>query len=281
MVNPACSLVVAVYNRPQSLRMVFAACARQSFHDFEIIIADDGSGPEIAEVVRDAQDRLGLAVRHLWHEDRGWRKNVMLNNAIRAARSDYMIFTDGDCLPHRHFVADHLDAREEGRYLCGRRVETSAAWTAALTLDDVSRGRFERIGARMWWDGLTGRARRVEDGLRFESPLLRNILHASGRGMLGSNFSAAREALLAINGFDEEYDGPGCGEDSDVELRFGLLGLAPKSLRHRAIQIHLHHPRTDVPQRCLDRFDALRRAPRLRCIRGIDHLETNSQQGSS
>ena len=278
MVSPACSLVVAVYNRPRYLRMVLAACARQSSRDFDIIIADDGSGPEIADAVREARDRLGLEVLHLWHEDQGWRKNVMLNNAIRAARSDYLIFTDGDCLPHRHFVADHLQAREQGRYLCGRRVETGAGWTAALTLDDVTSGRFERIGARMWWDGLTGRAKRVEDGLRFESPLLRNILHASGRGMLGSNFSVWREALLAINGFDEEYDGPGCGEDSDVELRLGLLGLEPKSLRHRAIQIHLHHPRTEVPQRCLDRFDALRRAPRMHCVHGLDHLATISQQ---
>ncbi|MBR9975634.1 MAG: glycosyltransferase [Bacteroidetes bacterium] len=279
--NPDCSLVVAVYNRPDFLRMIFASCARQSASNFEIIIADDGSGPEINDVVRDAQKRLGLSVQHLWHEDRGWRKNVMLNNAIRAARSDLLIFTDGDCLPHRHFVADHLEAREDGRYFCGRRVETSASWTAALTMEDVACGRFERIDARMWWDGLLCHAKRVEDGLRFESPLLRNILHASGRGMLGSNFSVSREPMLAINGFDEEYDGPGFGEDSDVELRLELLGLTPKSLRHRAIQIHLHHPRTDVPQRCRDRYDSLRHEPRMRCVRGIDHLETTSQQDFS
>ena len=276
--SPACTLVVAVYNRPAALRMVLAACARQSERDFEIIVADDGSGPEIARVVEEERERSGLEIRHLWHEDRGWRKNVMLNNAIRAARSGYLIFTDGDCLPHRHFVADHLAGREDGHYLCGRRVETSAGWTEALTLEDVAQGRFERVTARLWWDAIRGRARRVEDGLRFESPWMRNILHSSGRGLLGSNFSVHREALLAVNGFDEEYDGPGCGEDSDIELRLGLLGLRAKSLRHRAIQIHLHHPRTDVPQRCLDRFAALRRAPRLRCARGLEHLDDITAQ---
>ena len=277
----ACTLVVAVYNRPEYLRLIFAACARQTYPDFEIIVADDGSGPEIAAAVEEARSALGLAIQHLWHEDRGWRKNVMLNNAIRAARSDYLIFTDGDCLPHALFIADHMAEHGADRYLCGRRVETGPAWTAALRLEDVESGRFERIGARMWWDGITGSARRVEDGLRFESPRLRNILHGSGRGMLGSNFSVHRDSLVAINGFDEEYDGPGCGEDSDVELRLGLLGLSPFSLRHRAIQIHLHHARTDVPQRCLDRFAALQREPRLRCRRGLDHLEASNAQDLS
>ncbi|MDX9759582.1 MAG: glycosyltransferase [Bacteroidota bacterium] len=267
--NPACSLVIAVYHRPEYLRLILAAYARQSRRDFEIIIADDGSGPEIGAVVEDGRVRHGLTIQHLWHEDRGWRKNVMLNNAIRAARSDYLIFTDGDCLPHRDFIADHLAERAPDRYLCGRRVETSARWTAALRMDDVVRGRFERLGPHLWWEGITGRARRVEDGLRFESPRLRNILHRAQRGMLGSNFSVSRDALHAVNGFDEEYDGPGCGEDSDIALRLDLWGLVAHSLRHRAIQFHLHHPVTRVPRRCLDRFEALRRAPRVRCRRGL------------
>lgn len=276
--TPDCSLVIAVYNRPEYLRLILAACARQSHPRFEIIVADDGSGPEIAAVVEDARLRDRLAIQHLWHEDHGWRKNVMLNNAIRAARSDYLVFTDGDCLPHRHFIADHLAERTPERYLCGRRVETSARWTAALRLEDVLHGRFERLGPRVWWDGITGHARRVEDGLRFESPRLRNILHRSGRGVLGSNFSVPREALYAVNGFDEEYDGPGCGEDSDIALRLELLGLVAHPLRHRAIQFHLHHPVTRVPQRCLDRFDALRRAPRLRCRRGLAHTDESITQ---
>lgn len=270
--NIACSLVIAVYNRADYLRMILAACARQSFRDFEVIVADDGSGPAVAAAVEEARPVCGFPVQHLWHEDRGWRKNVMLNNAIRAARSGYLAFIDGDCLPHGQFLADHMHAREEGYYLCGRRVETSDRWTARLTMRDVESGRFERMSPGMWLDGLTGRAKRVEDGLRFESPRLRNILHGSERGLLGSNFSVHRAALVAINGFDEEYDGPGCGEDSDVELRLGLLGLQARSLRHRAIQIHLAHARTEVPQRCLDRFAALQRHPCMRCARGLVHL---------
>jgi glycosyltransferase involved in cell wall biosynthesis len=263
----ACSLVVAVYNRPEYLRMILTACARQSFKNFEIIVADDGSAPEIAAVVDGARASMDISIQHLWHEDRGWRKNVMLNNAIRAARSDYLIFIDGDCLPHREFLADHIAAKDEGYYLCGRRVETSKRWTARLTLRDVEQGRFERVSAGLLWDGLLGRAKRVEDGLRFESPLVRNILHGSDRGMLGSNFSVDRESLVRINGFDEAYDGPGCGEDSDVELRLNLLGLQGRSLRHRAIQMHLYH----------SRFAALQRTPRPRCLLGLEHFEDSTE----
>jgi glycosyltransferase involved in cell wall biosynthesis len=272
------SVVVAVYNKPELLRLILAAYARQSANGFEVIVADDGSEPAVAAVVEEARDAHSFPLQHLWHEDRGWRKNVMLNNAIRAAGSGYLVFTDGDCLPHRHFVADHLREREEGHYLCGRRVEMSARWTARLDAGRVASGRFASIGPREWWDGLTGRALRIEDGLRFESPRIRNILHASRRGMLGSNFSVHRTALERVNGFDEEYDGPGCGEDSDIQLRLDRAGLHCKSLRHLAIQYHAHHPRTAVPQRCLDRFARLRAGTDIRCRRGLIHEAQHSDE---
>lgn len=265
------SIVIAVYNKPRVLRLVLAAYARQSLDDFEIIVADDGSGEEIARTIREVQSRLNVPVRHLWHEDDGWRKNVMLNKAIREARTGYLVFTDGDCVPHRHFVRDHAAHRDEGHFLCGRRAEMSARWSHALTEERIASGTFERIGLRCWWEGITGAAGRIEDGLRFESPFVRNILHRSVRGMLGSNFSVHREALVAINGFDELYDGPGCGEDSDVQLRLELFGMKARSLRHLAIQYHLHHARTDIPQRCLDRFAAAQKSGSIRCAFGLQH----------
>jgi len=275
------SVVIAVYNKADLLRLLLAAYARQSAQDFEVIVADDGSGPEIAAVIEEARRAHGYPLQHLWQEDRGWRKNIMLNNAIRAARSGYLVFTDGDCLPHGHFVADHLHEREEGHYLCGRRVEMSARWTAQLDEARVISGRFASVGPREWWDGMTGRALRIEDGLRFESRRIRNILHASRRGMLGSNFSVHRAALERVNGFDEEYDGPGCGEDSDIQLRLDRAGLRCKSLRHLAIQYHAHHPRTTVPQRCLDRFARLQAGTAIRCGRGLIHEDPHSDERSS
>jgi GT2 family glycosyltransferase len=267
---PALTLVVAVYNKADLLRYVLAACARQSFTDFEVIVADDGSGPAIADVVRDARNAYAYPIGHLWHEDRGWRKNTMLNNAIRASHADYIVFIDGDCIPSRHFLRDHHDERERGRVLLGRRVETSQRWASALSVDAITSGAFERYGIKEWMDGVNGKALRMEDGIRIPSGVLRKILLRNVRGMLGSNFSAWKSDLVAINGFDELYTGPGCGEDSDIQFRLGLAGITGKSLRNLAIQYHVYHAITKVSDACWDRFEMIRKTTEPRCVHGLD-----------
>lgn len=275
--HPSLSLVIAVYNKPENLRLVAAALSRQSFIDFEVIVADDGSGGAIADAVAWARAQFSYPLQHLWHEDTGWRKNTMLNNAIRASRSGYLVFIDGDCLPSRHFLCDHWNERTPGRVLLGRRVETSRRWSAALTLERVESGAFERLGWEELKDGFAGRSLRVEDGLRMRSRWVRRLLLRNVRGMLGSNFSAWKEDLLAVNGFDELYDGPGCGEDSDIQFRLSLNGVTGKSLRNLAIQYHLWHPATTVSDACWDRFEIVKRTTEPRCTHG---LEKPAKRGS-
>lgn len=265
------SLVITVYNKPENLRLVLAACARQAFTDFEVVIADDGSGPEVREVVTKARREYPFPIIHLWHEDGGWRKNIMLNNGIRAAQAEHIVFIDGDCLPGRHFLLDHWNEREPNRVLLGRRVETSQRWSKALTLDTVRSGEFERYGLREWMDGFAGRSLRVEDGIRMPSRLLRRMLLRNVRGMLGSNFSVAKKDLVAINGFDELYDGPGCGEDSDVQYRLSLIGVTGKSLRNLAIQYHIWHPQTKVSDACWNRFEMVKKTSGPWCKTGLIH----------
>ena len=270
---PALSLIIAVYNKPQVLRYVLAGCARQSFTDFEVIVADDGSSPAIADVAAEARHRYGFPITHLWQEDRGWRKNVILNAGIRAAAAGYLVFIDGDCIPSRHFLLDHRHEQEPRRVLLGRRVETSARWSAALSEDRIVSGAFERLGWRELLDGLRGDSLRVEDGVRITSPLLRKLLLRSVRGMLGSNFSVAKEHLEQINGFDEQYDGPGCGEDSDIQYRLSLIGVKGKSLRNLAVQYHVHHPLTRISTKSLERFREVSRSGNPRCFAGLQRAE--------
>lgn len=264
------TLVIAVYNRPDVLRLLVAALARQTVRDVEVIFADDGSGDDVARVVADAKAALPFAVQHLWHEDRGWRKNVMLNAAVRMARSDYLVFIDGDCLPHARFLEDHLRARAPRTVLCGRRVEMSRRWSEGLTIERVASGAFERLRADVWFDGVRGRALRIEDGLRLPPPMAR-LLHGRRGGLLGSNFSLHRDDLARINGFDEQYDGPGCGEDSDIEFRLRLDGVRMQALRHSAIQYHVWHPRTEPAERCLLHFATVQRERRIRCVHGLEN----------
>jgi len=273
-VNPAphISLIIAVYNKPEVLRLVLAACARQSFPDFEILIADDGSGRAVRDVVDAARRSVSRPLTHLWHEDRGWRKNIILNRAVREARAGYLVFIDGDCIPARDFLLDHWNEREEHRVLLGRRVETSERWSRALSDASIAGGAFERFTWGTLLDSFAGRALRVEDGIRMPSRLLRRVLLRSVRGMLGSNFSVARSDLEAVNGFDELYDGPGCGEDSDVQFRLALAGVTGKSLRNLAIQYHVWHPRTAVSDACWDRFEMVRRLGGPRCAVGLERL---------
>ena len=195
----------------------------------------------------------------------------MLNNAIRAAHTGYLVFTDGDCLPSRHFVRDHWDERENGRVLLGRRVETSARWSARLTLDAVTSGRFERYGVQEWLDGIRGTALRLEDGIRMPSAIVRKLLLRNVKGMLGSNFSAAKDDLIAVNGFDELYDGPGCGEDSDIQYRLSLVGVTGKSMRNLAVQYHVYHPLTRPSAACMERFRQVQQQGQHRCGVGLDH----------
>ena len=270
--SPVLSLIIAVYNKPEILRLVLAACDRQSMREFEVVVADDGSGPAIAEAVREAQHLYSFPIIHLWHEDAGWRKNMMLNKAIRAAQTEYLVFIDGDCLPSRHFLLDHWQEREPGKVLLGRRVETSARWSEQLSLDAITSGAFDRYRWSEWMDGFRGNALRLEDGLRIKSRLVRTILLRTVRGMLGSNFSAWKRDLVAINGFDELYNGPGCGEDSDIEFRLSLIGVTGKSLRNLAVQYHVHHPVTKVSDACWDRFQEVQQKKEPRCRFGLERL---------
>jgi cellulose synthase/poly-beta-1,6-N-acetylglucosamine synthase-like glycosyltransferase len=268
---PKITLVISVYNKPEVLRLVLAACSRQSFPSFEVIVADDGSGPLVRDVITEARGVSPHSIIHLWHEDKGWRKNVILNDAIRTSRGEQLVFIDGDCLPSRHFLLDHWNEREGHRVLLGRRVETSERWSKELTLRAVETGEFENVGWGEVLDGLTGRSLRVEDGIRMPSRFLRHLLLRTVRGMLGSNFSVARRDLVAINGFDELYDGPGCGEDSDVQFRLSLAGITGKSLRNLAIQYHVWHPRRRVSDACWDRFEMIKLTSEPRCLAGMEN----------
>ena len=263
------SLIIAVYNKPENLRLVLAARARQSMTDFDVIVVDDGSGSPIRDAIAEAQQKYSFPITHLWHEDRGWHKNVMLNSGIRTSRAEYLVFIDGDCIPSKHFLLDHWNERAPKRVLLGRRVETSERWSKGLTLSSIQSGTFERLGWAEIVDGLRGESLRVEDGIRIPSAMIRKLLLRNVRGMLGSNFSAWKSDLVAVNGFDELYDGPGCGEDSDLQYRLSLIGVNGESLRNLAVQYHIWHPATKTSDSSWDRFEMVKKRAEPWCANGL------------
>lgn len=265
------SVIIAVYNKPQNLRYVLAAFNRQSFKNFEIIIADDGSGRDLAEVVNEAKRNYPFRIKHLWHADKGWRKNRMLNYGILESSTDYLVFIDGDCIPGKDFLLDHFTHREQGKVLLGRRVEHGERWAKKLSLEKIHSGAYERYSCADIFDALNGKAARLEHGVRISNSLLRKFVEKHD-SMLGCNFSTFKEHLLAVNGFDEDYDGPGLGEDSDIFYRLNLIGVTGKSLRNLAIQYHIWHPLTKVSEKNRALFEQKRRQHTPRCNNGIQKL---------
>jgi glycosyltransferase involved in cell wall biosynthesis len=273
------SLIVTVYNKPEHLRCILEACRRQTVTAFELIVADDGSGPGVAAVIGEYTDASPFPVSHVWHEDAGWRKNSILNAAIRTSTTPYVIFIDGDCIPHRRFVQDHLQERRHRVVTGGRRVETSARWTEQLTPERVRTGAFERIGLGEITESLAGKSRHIENGVWLRSRLLRAALHPHPRGICGYNFSLWKRDLEEINGFDECYTTPGVGEDVDVEYRLGLIGVQARVLHNRAIVFHLHHPKTHIPDASVRRYDLVREQAHAWCEFGLRQAEVDARSG--
>ena len=102
------SLIVSFYNKVELLKLIFAALEVQTYHNFEVIIADDGSKPEVVEEITRIKSDYFFAIKHIWHEDKGWQKNIILNQAVTASEGEYLIFIDGDCIPEKHFIQEHV-----------------------------------------------------------------------------------------------------------------------------------------------------------------------------
>jgi GT2 family glycosyltransferase len=232
------SVVIAFYNNYPLLELILRSLAAQFDGSFDVIIADDGSRQDVVDQIRENQHRYPFIISHIWQSDIGFRKNRILNRAIMASASDYLIFIDGDCIPQLHFVEDHREHAKRRTCLCGRRVDILIEDSGTLDLTHP-----ETIFRNNFWSFLIlavrGKARNVEKGFRFRNNILEGIANRKRRGLLGCNFSLFREDFLAINGFDERYEGPGAGEDSDIEFRLNRQGVTMQSLVLQANMVHL------------------------------------------
>lgn len=241
------SVIISFFNKLDVLKIVLAAFERQSFKQFEIIIADDGSESEFVKEIATVIEESSLSIHHVWHENKGWRKNSILNKAITRSNSEFLIFIDGDCIPHKNFVRDHFILRQTGQLLAGRRVRMSEKLSSKISLQSVSNGFLDSISSKILWDGIFGKTIQVEKGVPIKLPGYKNkkLRKNPKRQVLGCNFSMYKAELIALNGFDERYKGPGIGEDIDIDLRYINLGGKVMLLRNCAIQYHLYHPRIE------------------------------------
>lgn len=254
------SVIAAFYNNIKYLKLVLGGFERQTEKDFELIIADDGSTDEIVKEIESFAPNYSFRIKHNWHPDKGFRKNKILNQAILASSAEYLIIIDADCVPHSNFVEEHLKEKQNDVVLTGRRVNLSQKLTILLTEENVKEGFLESNHLRMIEDAIFGKSNYVEKGFYFENNFLRKLFNKKSRGLLGCNFSLHKKDMLAINGFDERYEAPSIGEDSDVEFRLALNGVKVRSLNHIAVQYHLYHKLQERLKKNLDLFEEIKKS---------------------
>jgi len=238
---PKASLIISVYKNIPFLNAVLLSVNEQSWNDFEIIISEDGEYQEM-------QDFLGhFPFKHNWQhlhqEDVGWRKNKALNKAILAAKSEYLVFVDGDCILHPKFMEMHYRLSREGYILGGKRLKLNTSLTQEFlegvkTYQDIDNYlvrnlfKIKRLGIRFPEESFFISIK----GLFGPLARFRKI-----KELRGCNMSFYKNDILSINGFDEDYLKPAIGEDVDITWRFRMAGFKFRSVRNLAVVYHLYH----------------------------------------
>ncbi len=236
------SVIVPTYNRPKALKLCLLSLARQSVLPDEVLIADDGSGPETRDIVLDMQKKLNhyFLVKHVWQEDVGFRKPRIINETVRQSSGDYLVFIDGDCMAHRHFISSHVEMSDINTVLSGKRVEIGKNLTEKL----LSQGRvLNYISLELVLDALMKGSRKVEEGIRIKNRAIRRLCHRdviTDDGVWGCNFSLYRDLFIGVNGCDEDFL-DGSIEDNDIGIRAINQGKNIRTVRALAIIFHLWH----------------------------------------
>ena len=266
------SLVVSTYNRPDALGAVLRSLARQSDRNFEIVIADDGSGPQTRDVIKDRTSKLGIPIKHVWHEDCGFRLAEIRNCAIAASAGSYVVFLDGDCIARPDFIAAHRRLAEPGYFVAGNRVLLSQALTEQILASNLepecsSIGSWAMRRAR-------GDINRLLPLLNLPLGPLRKRLADEWEGVRGGNFAFFRADLDRVDGFETSFVGWGL-EDSDIVIRMIRSGVRRKDGRFATGVLHLWHPEADRSQLAAHRakLEELLKSDRVCALRGLSALD--------
>ncbi|MFQ5641271.1 MAG: glycosyltransferase [bacterium] len=234
------TLIISIYKNIAALNVILLALQRQTEKAFEVIISEDGNNLDVQGFIEQHpwQDPNR---QHLTQEDEGFRKNKALNQAIKHARTDYLIFIDGDCVPHHRFVESHVRSATPGFVCSGRRAELGPRLSNMIIKNPKVLPFFASlIGLLLYapWAYFDG-AKNYEAGLH--SKFLHTFTQNRPRGIVGCNFSCYKKDLVAINGFNEDYVFPGDGEDSDIEWRLLKRDLRVRNIKFLAPLYHLYH----------------------------------------
>lgn len=204
---------------------------RQSRMPDVVIVADDGSAPDTAALLKEFQSRFPVRLLHEWQPDRGFRKTLILNKAVSRTDADYLILIDGDIILHPEFIKDHTGFARRGSFVTGSRVRLSERDTAL-----IAEGGFPDRSTL-----LTLCHKRINGRhLPLLTPLFRHYRSADGTYARGCNMAIWRDDFVRVNGFNNEITGWG-REDSELSWRLINARVKKNFIKFSAIELHLHH----------------------------------------
>jgi glycosyltransferase involved in cell wall biosynthesis len=235
------SLIITTYNNPVGLKKAAESAFHQTRLPDEVLIADDGSDEKTSIEVKNFAESSPIPVIHVWQEDIGFRAAMIRNKAISRSSGDYIILLDGDCVMNRHFIADHEMLSEERCFIQGKRILVNRAAVAAFD-HAVADSQFTLF--RM---ALSGKITNTHHLLRLEHyPGFKN---RKLKGIKSCNMSFFKKDIVAVNGFNEDFEGWG-NEDSELACRFFRYGLFKKVHPFVAVCFHLWHPTNKIATHC-------------------------------
>jgi glycosyltransferase involved in cell wall biosynthesis len=230
MAAPRVSVILSIFDQPNAFTFALLGYRRQSVRDFELIVADDGSDQETRAIVDSFRKAGDFPIKHVWQENKGYRRAKIANEAVRASEGAILLLSDGDCIPHRDFVAVHAAHGGAGKFCTGGYVRLGPEYCRTMTRENVGAGDYERQmsaadARRFRWQHLKNRI---------------NLLFGSRKApkVYGCNISVGRDAYFGVNGYDENFDGFG-KEDSDLRNRLRRFGAKPVSLWGKAWVYHV------------------------------------------
>lgn len=211
------TILISTYNWLEALKRVLEGVERQTVMPDEIIIADDGSREDTVEFLQQYAKTSPVPLRHVWHEDKGFRKSRILNKAVAVGTCDYIIEIDGDVIPERHFIEDHISVAQRGCFVCGGRV---------MLQDDGS------VAPSHYFNSIRSRILRTM--------VMRLCDSFNVKYIKGCNMAFWRDDYIAINGYDEAMEGWG-SEDHEFAARLLFSGVKYRRLKFGGIVYHIRH----------------------------------------
>jgi len=256
---PKISIIISTYNSEEWLEKVLWGFNCQTFKDFEVVIADDGSGPKTKELIDAMKQEVSYPIIHVWQEDEGFQKSRILNKSVVACQADYIIMTDGDCIPREDFVEVHYINKEEGYFISGGYYMLPMNISKLITKSDIEKQHCFNI---QWLKekGIPKTFKNNKLTARGFISTLFNTFTPTNASWNGHNSSGWKKDILNVNGFDERMQYG--GQDRELGERLFNFGIKSKQLRYSAVCVHLDHKRGYKTPESIEKNKAIRKETR-------------------